>query len=143
MPAVRHNVMLTSFFVLLGGIATVLLVFVLLQKIVVQKVQQSIVALDGITQGGGDLTKRLNNNSGMSLALWRAVLICCCSNWQRTIRTLGSQTKQLLQSAAALSDIAQLSESEVRSGKLMKLSKPAMPYPDWQKPPLDGCQSCQ
>lgn len=111
---VRHDVMLTSFFVLLGGIATVLLVFVLLQKIVVQKVQQSIVALDGITQGGGDLTKRLNNNSRDEFGAMARSFDLLLQQLAETIRTLGSQTKQLLQSSAALSDIAQLSESEVK-----------------------------
>lgn len=111
---VRHDVMLTSFFVVLGGIATVLLVFVLLQKIVVQKVQQSIVALDGITQGGGDLTKRLNNNSRDEFGAMARSFDLLLQQLADTIRTLGSQTKQLLQSAAALSDIAQLSESEVK-----------------------------
>jgi len=110
---VRHDVMLTSFFVVLGGIATVLLVFVLLQKIVVQKVQQSIVALDGITQGGGDLTKRLNNNSRDEFGAMARSFDLLLQQLADTIRTLGGQTKQLLQSAAALSDIAQLSESEV------------------------------
>lgn len=111
---VRHDVMLTSFFVVLGGIATVLLVFVLLQKIVVQKVQQSIVALDGITQGGGDLTKRLNNNSRDEFGAMARSFDLLLQQLADTIRTLGGQTKQLLKSAAALSDIAQLSETEVK-----------------------------
>lgn len=111
---VRHDVMPTSFFVLLGGIATVLLVFVLLQKIVVQKVQQSFVALDGITQGGGDLAKRLNNNSRDEFGAMARSFDLLLQQLAETIRTLGSQTKQLLQSAAVLSDIAQLSGSEVK-----------------------------
>ncbi|WP_297810695.1 Cache 3/Cache 2 fusion domain-containing protein [uncultured Methylophaga sp.] len=95
--------------IVLGTLLTGL-VFFLLQRVVVSRLQQTTQALLSITQGEGDLTQRFNSDSQDEFGQMSQGFDNLLERVRQTIVSVEAKSKDLVSAAASLNTIAQNSD---------------------------------
>jgi methyl-accepting chemotaxis protein len=96
----------------MGGIIIVL-IYVLLNRVVVSRVHKLIAALNQITAGEGDLTRRFNSTSQDEFGQMANEFDKLLETLRLTIVQLGGRSDELVTASSQLSNIAELSSEAV------------------------------
>lgn len=97
---------------IIGGIIVVL-IYVLLNRVVVSRIQQLISALDQITAGEGDLTRRFNATSQDEFGQMANAFDKLLEALRQTIVQLDGRSNELVTASDQLSNIAEMSSQAV------------------------------
>lgn len=101
------SIVLLVAFILLG------MLYVLLKNIVIHKIKHTIEALEAITEGEGDLTRRFTNLSNDEFGSMGQSFNNLLAELHRMVEQMGSQSTQMAASSLQLSTISSQSEKEM------------------------------